>query len=282
MEPVYGAANLLGRGLLAALGVRVRAHGLGHVPTTGPVILASTHGSFLDFVVLERGALDRHRHIRFLTRHDAWAGRVVSFAMDRMRHIPVDRAAPAAAALAARRMLSQGEAVGIFPEAGISHSYTVRGLMRGAAALARETGAPLVPVALWGAQRIASVGDPPRRPDLTRGRVVDVWFGEPSQVAPHADLTEATRVLGSTLTAMLEDLQCLPHHRPRRGEPSPWYPAHLGGLAPGLARARVLDRLPEGAVPASWGPWAGSGVGDDPVCRMAVRHQPSGLLLVDP
>lgn len=282
VEPVYGAVNLLGRGLLAALGVRVRAHGLGHVPTTGPVILASTHGSFLDFVVLERGALDRQRHIRFLTRHDAWAGPVVSFAMDRMRHIPVDRATPAAAALAARRMLGDGEAVGIFPEAGISHSYTVRGLMRGAAALARETGAPLVPVALWGAQRIASVSEPPRRPDLTRGRVVDVWFGEPAHVAPHADLASATRALGSTLTTMLEGLQRLPHHLPHRAEPSPWYPAHLGGDAPDLARARVLDHLPEGVVPATWGPWADSGVAEDPVCRMSGSHQPSGLLLVNP
>ena len=48
----------------------------------------------------------------------------------------------------------------MFPEAGISWSYAVRSLMRGPAALARETGAPLVPVALWGTQRIWSVGRP--------------------------------------------------------------------------------------------------------------------------
>ena len=62
--------------------------------------------------------------------------------MDGMRHVPVDREAPAAAYLAARRLLREGEAVGIFPEAGISYSYAVRSLMRGPAALARETGAP--------------------------------------------------------------------------------------------------------------------------------------------
>lgn len=261
MEPVYGAVNLLGRGLLAALGIRVRAHGLGHVPTSGPVILASTHGSFLDFVVLEKAAIERHRHVRFLTRHDAWSGPVVSFAMNRMRHIPVDRAAPAAAALTARRMLVEGEAVGIFPEAGISYSYTVRGLMRGAVALARATGAPLVPVAIWGAQRIASVGDPRNRIDLHRGRVVDVWFGEPRLAGPGARLDEETRDLGAVLTSFLEGLQRLPHHQPRPGEAAPWHPAHLGGGAPGLERARVLDQLPAGVVPASWGPWAGLSCG---------------------
>ena len=63
-----------------------------------------------------------------------------------MQHIPVDRQAPAHAYLRARRMLREGEAVGGFPEAGISFSYTVRPLMRGLVALARETGAPVVPV----------------------------------------------------------------------------------------------------------------------------------------
>ncbi|MEO7070529.1 MAG: lysophospholipid acyltransferase family protein [Nostocoides sp.] len=256
MEPVYGAVNLLGRGVLAALGVRVRVAGLANIPTRGPVILASTHGSFLDFVVLEKAAIGRHRHVRFLTRHDAWAGPVVSFAMNRMQHIPVDRDSPAAAALTARRMLAAGEAVGIFPEAGISHSYTVRGLMRGAAALARETGAPVVPVAIWGAQRIASVGDPRRKPDLTRGRPVDARFSRPLHVAPATDLTEATQALGATLTALLEGLQRMPHHQPRAGEPAPWHPAHLGGDAPDVDRARTLDGLPAGAVPATWGPWA--------------------------
>ena len=40
--------------------------------------------------------------------------------------------------------------------------------MRGPAALARETGAPLVPMALWGTQRIASVARP--KPDGTKTR----------------------------------------------------------------------------------------------------------------
>ena len=60
----------------------------------------------------------------------------------------------------ARRLLREGEVVGVFPEAGISYSFTVRALMRGVASLARETGAPVIPVAIWGTQRIYSVGRP--------------------------------------------------------------------------------------------------------------------------
>ena len=46
----------------------------------------------------------------------------------------------------------------MFPEAGISFSYAVRSLMPGVASLARETGAPVVPVVQWGIHRIYSVG----------------------------------------------------------------------------------------------------------------------------
>ncbi len=246
--------NALGRGALAALGVEVRTHGLEHLPRTGPVLLASTHGSFTDFVVLEKAAIQRGRYVRFLTRYDAWVPPLVSRAMDAMQHVPVDRAAPAGAYLTARRLLLRGEALGVFPEAGISHAFTVRALMRGTAALARETGVPVLPVALWGGQRIWSVGDPKPAPDLTRGRVVDVRFGAPMHVSPGDDVSTCTAQLGQTLTDLLEHLQLLPEHRPRPGEYAEWYPAHLGGRAPGVERGRILDELPLNALPPTWGP----------------------------
>ena len=175
-----------------------------------------------------------------------------------MQHVPVDRRAPAGAYLKARALLRAGEAVCAFPEAGISYSYTVRSLMRGVAALARDTGAPVVPVALWGGQRIFSVGrpvdgvEPP--PDWTRGRRVDIAFGKSLQVEPGADLTEATARIGTVLTEMLEGLQQLPYHRPRPGEYAPWYPAHLGGHAPDRVEAESLEDLPSSAVWPTWGP----------------------------
>src|SRR5690349_1423233 len=201
-----------------------------------------------------------------MCRHDVWHVPVVRAVMDRMRHVPVDRAAPAAAYLAARRLLRDGEAVCAFPEAGISYSYTVRSLMRGVASLARETGAPVVPVALWGSQRVWSVGVPDDlgrepRPDLTRGRRIDVSFGRPLAIGPDEDLTAWTCRLGGVLTEQLEELQQQPHHRPPPGEHAPWYPAHLGGHAPTRAEAAHLDVVPRAAVRPTWGPLQpGSGV----------------------
>lgn len=253
-DPVYRLVNGVGRLALRALAVDVRWTGAEHVPRRGPVVLASTHVSFPDFLFLERAAVTRGRRVRFLTRHDVWHARGAAWWMDRMRHVPVDRRAPAHAYLRARRLLGEGEAVGGFPEAGVSYSYTVRPLMRGLVSLAAETGAPLVPVALWGSQRLFTVGDPRPPVDWTRGRRVDVAFGEPMRIGPDDDLTTRTRELGHALTGLLEGLQRQAHHAPGPGEHAPWHPAHLGGHAPDRARARTLDVVPDNAVRPTWGP----------------------------
>lgn len=258
-ERVYRATNVVGRGVLRLLGVDTRWTGLEHLPERGPVILAATHVGYPDFVLLEQAAVDRGRYVRFMCRHDIWNVPLVGAAMDRMQHVPVDRAAPAAAYLRARRLLGEGEVVGVFPEAGISYSHTVRSLMRGVAGLSRETGVPVVPVAIWGSQRVWSVGLPNARghkprPSLRRGRRVDLSFGEPLTIEPGEDLTAWTCRLGAVLTDQLEALQRLPHHVPGPGERATWYPAHLGGHAPTREEAAHLDVVPRSAVRPTWGP----------------------------
>ena len=224
MDRGYRAVNAIGRLALRALDVRVHWTGAEQVPTEGPVIVAATHVSSPDFVFVERVAAERGRYLRFLTRHDVWVPGM-RWLLDAMGHVPVDRTTPASAYLHARRLLRQGEAVGIFPEAGISYSYTVRSLMKGVASLARDTGAPVVPVAIWGSQRIYSVGIPEPAPSLARGRRVDLAFGPVRYAAPQTDLVAWTTDLGHTLTRMLEGLQQMTEHRPRHGEHAPWHPA---------------------------------------------------------
>ncbi len=256
-EPVYAATVLGGRVLLRALDLRVRAQGAEHVPATGPVVLVANHVSFPDFVFVGR-ALPPGRRVRFMCRHDIWGNPLLARAMDAMDHIPVDRATPASAYLKARRLLDDGQAVCVFPEGGISTALTVRALMPGAVALARETGAPLVPVTLWGGQRLwpqrQALGDPLPRPVLSRGRLVDVHVGVPWAVPPDADVVGTTHRLGHHLHRHLERLQQLPEHRPQPGRHAPWYPAHLGGHAMPREQSFVLDQMPTVAVGPTWGP----------------------------
>lgn len=247
----YRVVIALGRLLFRLLGLQVRLDGLEHVPRHGPVVLAANHVSFVDFLLAGVAGVERGRRVRFLARHDLWRNPVAGFLLTRMGHIPVDRAAPAHAYLLAREALRRGEAVGIFPEAGVSTSYTVRAMMPGAVALARETGAPLVPVALWGGQRLLTAHT---RPDLRRGRPVSVLVGEPVHLDPDDDLRRRTRDLGGLLQRMLDGLQARPEHQPAPGERAPWHPRHLGGHAPSYAEAALRESVPSSAVPPPWSP----------------------------
>ena len=256
-DRVYRAVIGAGHVALRALDIRVRATGADRLPASGPVVLASNHASFPDFLFIGKALLDTGRLVRFLCRHDIWDS-PAGPAMTAMRHVPVDRTAPAGTYLQARGLLREGEVVCVFPEAGISAAYVVRALMPGAVALARETGAPLLPVTVWGGQRLwpqkRSPDEPLPRPTLSRGRTVDVRLGEPLVVPPDADLRATTRLLGERLHAGLEELQRLPEHRPRPGERARWYPAHLGGHAVGRAESFRLDAMPRSAVAPTWGP----------------------------
>ena len=256
-EPTYRAAIAAGKVVLRALDLRVRSEGAEHLPAQGPVVLACNHVSFPDFVYVGQALLGTGRHVRFLCRGDIWDSRAGTF-MERMRHVPVDREAPAAAYLRARSLLCEGEVVCVFPEAGISAAYAVRAMMPGAVALARETGAPLLPVTVWGGQRLwgqkRTLEDPFPRPAYARGLHVDVRIGEPWHVAPDADLVETTRRLGATLQATLDGLQRLPEHQPRPGEWAPWHPEHLGGHALEREASYALDGMPRSAVTPTWAP----------------------------
>lgn len=262
-EPWHDGVLRAGDLALRAWGVRVRTSGLEHLPADGPVILAANHVSYPDFVLLQKAVLPAGRRVRFLCRADMFDVPAVGGLLRRMRHVPVDRAAPAAAYLQARRELLAGETVGLFPEAGVSMSYTVRPLMRGAAALAIETGAALVPVSTWGGQRLwrAHPGPDGRRPrpDPHRGRVVDVAIGEPLRPRPGEDPTALTVRLGGRLAAGLDSLWALPEHRTPPGPPVPWLPAHLGGSAPTAAASLGRENVPSAAVPVAWGPGRPSG-----------------------
>jgi 1-acyl-sn-glycerol-3-phosphate acyltransferase len=252
MDLVYPPVVAAGRLLFGALGLRLHIEGDEHIPTTGPVVIASNHVSFLDFTLVGLMARRSHRYVRFLARHDVWNNPVSAPFMRGMRHVAVDRTVPAAAYLQARAMLRSGEAVGVFPEAGVSTSYTVRSLMPGAVALAAETGAPLVPMAIWGPQRIFTAHQPV---ELRRGRPVSLLAGRPYGVPRGADVVTGTQALGTRLQAMLDELQSRPVHQPRPGEAPRWHPAHLGGTAPTVGQAREIETtVPRTALRPTWLP----------------------------
>jgi len=244
---VYPAVIAVMATAFRALGLRITVTGGEQIPTHGPAVLASNHSGYPDFALLGFAARRSRRHVRFLARYDVWHHPVAGPFMRSMRHIPVDRKAPAGAFLAARTALRRGEVVGVFPEAGVSTSFAIRPVMPGAMALALATGAPLLPVVIWGSQRIYTVG---HRLNLTRGRPIRVLVDRPFPVRGDLSVVDQTRALGERMAELLEQVQRSHPDQPEPDGSSWWHPAHLGGAAPTPEQARHTEpAMPTGAVP---------------------------------
>ncbi|PWU48633.1 1-acyl-sn-glycerol-3-phosphate acyltransferase [Micromonospora globispora] len=234
--PVIAAAKTMFR----VLDLRLRIEGSHHVPRTGGAVLASNHVSYLDFIFCGYGAHESRRLVRFMAKHEVFAHKVSGPLMRGMKHIPVNRAAGAGSYNAAVDALRRGEVVGVFPEATISRSFRVKELKNGAARMAQEAGVPLLPVALWGTQRLWTKGRP--RTLTRRHTPITILVGEPMDPAAYPDATALTAALKTRLSALVDRAQREYPESPAGPDDSWWLPAHLGGTAPTLEKAAELDR----------------------------------------
>ena len=217
---------------------RFDVRGQEHVPATGGAIICSNHVSFLDFNFLGLAALPQHRLVRFMAKasvFDHWSSGPF---MRAMQHIPVDRRAGAAAFDAAVRSLKDGQVIGVFPEATISSSFTVKDLKAGAARMAVDAGVPLLPAAVWGGQRIATKG---HKVVLRRGVAVTVIIGEPIVPEPGEKVQSLLRRTRAAMEQLLDEAQRSYPDQPAGDDDRWWLPAHLGGTAPTPAEAAVSD-----------------------------------------
>ena len=237
-EPIYSTAIVAGRGLFGFLGLKRRVIGVEHVPKTGGAVLAMTHFGYLEFALVEWVTwLATRRRIRFMAKQGAFDKPVVGWLLRGMRHIAVDMKAGAAAYANAVTALRDGELLGVFPEAGVSASFTVRELKSGAVRLAAEAGVPIIPVAVWGGQRLLTkrhrVGFFERF-----GVPVTFAFGAPMSVQADDDTHVETDRLRATLQRLVDRLQ---REYPVDGTGAWWQPHSLGGTAPTPDEAAAAD-----------------------------------------
>ncbi len=237
-EPIYSTAIGCGRALFSALRLRRNVVGFENVPNDGGAILAITHFGYLDFALTEwiiwHG---NRRRVRFLAKESAFKKPVIGWLLRGMRHIPVNMKAGAQAFDAAASALRSGELLGVFPEAGVSASFTVRHLKSGAVRLAAQAGVPIIPVAVWGGHRALTKNHKPTFRDAYKS-VVSVKFGAPIIVKEEDDSVELTEFLKKQLQQMVDTLQTT---YPVDGAGAWWQPRHLGGTAPTPAEAMAAD-----------------------------------------
>src|SRR5215210_509940 len=139
----------------------VMPSGTENIPTSGPAVIATNHVGYLDFVFVGYGARASGRLVRFMAKQEIFKHPVAGPLMRGMKHIPADRFGQAGIAIQhSIDLLKKGEVVGMFPEGTISRSFVPAEGKTGAARIAMEAGAPLIPGAVWGSQRILTKGRP--------------------------------------------------------------------------------------------------------------------------
>ncbi|WP_308207961.1 lysophospholipid acyltransferase family protein [Actinomadura madurae] len=140
-----------------------RVSGLGHVPRIGPVILAANHLGFLDSFVLP---LMVPRRVHFLGKHEYFTGagmkgRATATFFHSVGAIAVDRSGGRAALDAldtSAAVLERGGVFAIHPEGTRSPDGRLYRGRTGVARLAMRTGAPVVPVAIEGTDKVQPRG----------------------------------------------------------------------------------------------------------------------------
>ncbi|ONF66841.1 lysophospholipid acyltransferase family protein [Amycolatopsis keratiniphila] len=234
--PVIMAAKLMFR----VLDNRIRVEGTEHIPSSGGAVIACNHVSYLDFIFCGLGAQPAKRLVRFMAKKEIFSNRVAGPLMRGMHHISVDRGAGLASYREAVERLKAGEVVGVFPEATISRSFTVKDIKSGAVRMAAEAGVPVVPMALWGTQRLWTKGRPK---DLTKRHVpISILVGEPMHPKADDDAEVLSKDLRVRMSALVDRVQADYPEKPASEDERWWLPAHLGGTAPTPEEAAKLDR----------------------------------------
>jgi len=232
--PVIGLAKLVFKGL----GIRFDITGTENVPATGGAVMAINHTGYLDFTFAGLTTLKAKRLVRFMAKKEVFDHKVSGPLMRGMHHIAVDRASGAESYQAAVKALTEGEIIGVFPEATISQSYDLKEFKTGAVRMAMESGTPILPCLIWGSQRIFTKG---RKKDLRRGAHVRIVLGELYTPDPAGDAVAATAELKSRMDALLQHARATYQGRPYDESDTWWVPASMGGTAPTLPEAARLD-----------------------------------------
>lgn len=189
----------------------------GHkLPAEGGCVVVGNHISHLDPLTFAHFVYDHGRLPRYLAKAAVFDVPFVGLIVRKAGQIPVYRltADASLAFRAAVEAVQKGECVVVYPEGTISRDPDLWPMTgkTGAARIALSTGAPVIPVAQWGANHIL----PPytAMPHLVPRKTIAMKAGDPVDLDDLRDepltpevLREATDRIMDALTAQLADLR---------------------------------------------------------------------------
>jgi putative phosphoserine phosphatase/1-acylglycerol-3-phosphate O-acyltransferase len=187
---------------------RFTVNGIEHVPAEGPVILVSNHRSYFDVAALALVAARIRRPVRFMGKQELFDAPAVGQLARALGGIPVDRdSAPGESMARARAALRAGEAVIVLPQGTIPRGEAffdpvLKG-KTGAARLATETGAPVIPIGIWGSEKVwPRRSKVPNVTNLQHPPRVTVTVGPPVPLG-HVDAVVDTAALMAAVVDLL-------------------------------------------------------------------------------
>jgi putative phosphoserine phosphatase / 1-acylglycerol-3-phosphate O-acyltransferase len=193
--------------------------GLDHIPSKGPVLLAANHRSYFDVAALALVAARIGRPVRFLGKKEIFDAPVVGTIARAIGGIAVDRGSGSDQPLrAAEAALRAAEVVIVLPQGTIPRGDEffdpeLKG-KTGTARLAAATGAVVVPVGLWGTEKVWPRSA--RTPDFTLVRHpprITIRVGQPLELS-------GTDAVADTVTIMSAISALLPEESRVRHEPT--------------------------------------------------------------
>lgn len=182
---------------------RPKVTGLRHVPSKGPVIIASNHLSFSDSIFMP---VVVPRDVTFLAKSEYFTspglkGFIKKITFIALGQVPVDRSGgkrSEAAIITGLRLLQENRCVGIYPEGTRSPDGRLYKGRTGIARMAIESGAPVIPVAMFNTAEIQPTGQV-----VPKVRRVEMVFGEPMYFS--GDSTDQA-VLRSATNELMEKI----------------------------------------------------------------------------
>ncbi|QJS12938.1 1-acyl-sn-glycerol-3-phosphate acyltransferase [Streptomyces argyrophyllae] len=196
-------------GPIMRLMFRPQVEGVENIPGDGPVILAGNHLTFIDSMVLP---LVSKRQVCFIGKDEyvtgkGFKGRLMAWFFTGVGMIPVDRdgaSGGVAALMTGRRILEEGRIFGIYPEGTRSPDGRLYRGRTGIARLTLMTGAPVVPFAMIGTDKLQPGGRGIPRP----GRVT-VRFGEPMEFSRYDGMDRDRYVLRAVTDSVMAEVMRL-------------------------------------------------------------------------
>jgi len=178
--------------LLLRLFTRLEVRGLENVPAGGPLLVAFNHLAHLDAALVLPFL---PQPVEGIALADLYRVPITGQLLRLYGTIPVHRDQFDRQVIRrALQVLAEGKVLALAPEARMSLTGALERARQGAAYLALRSGAPVLPVALTGTEKVYAEWKRLRRPQLT------VTFGEPFVPPPQAGTPQARRQQVAELT----------------------------------------------------------------------------------